>query len=141
MRLVDESQYINRFRQFDFEMLVWVWGQSETPGNEQRNYWSSSAAETDGSRNLAGIRNPVVDDLIELLIKSQSRTQLNQRARALDRVLLWNFYGVPHWHIRADRILYWDKFSRPDRPIRSGVMTARWWYDTTKAAALEEARQ
>ena len=141
VRLVDESQYINRFRQFDFDMLVWVWGQSETPGNEQRNYWSSSAAETDGSRNLAGIRNPVVDDLIELLIKSQSRTQLNQRARALDRVLLWNFYVVPHWHIRADRILYWDKFSRPDRPIRSGVMTARWWYDTTKAAALEEARQ
>jgi len=66
---------------------------------------------------------------------------LNQRTRALDRALLWNFYVIPHWHIRADRILYWDKFSRPSAPIRSGVMTARWWYDPLKAAALQKARQ
>ena len=141
VRLIDQSQYINRFRQFDFDMLVAVWGQSETPGNEQRNYWSSSAAATPGSRNLAGISDSVIDTLIEQLIKSVSRTQLNQRTRALDRALLWNFYVIPHWHIRADRILYWDKFSRPSTPIRSGVMTARWWYDPVKAAALQKARQ
>ena len=141
VRLIDQSQYINRFRQFDFDMLVAVWGQSETPGNEQRNYWSSSAATTPGSRNLAGVSDSVIDTLIEQLIKSVSRTQLNQRTRALDRALLWNFYVIPHWHIRADRILYWDKFSRPSIPIRSGVMTARWWYDPLKAAALQKARQ
>jgi microcin C transport system substrate-binding protein len=141
VRLVDQSQYINRIRQFDFDMLVAVWGQSETPGNEQRNYWSSGAAATPGSRNLAGISDSVIDTLIEQLIKSVSRTQLNQRTRALDRALLWNFYVIPHWHIRADRILYWDKFSRPSAPIRSGVMTMRWWYDPLKAAALQKARQ
>ena len=140
VRLIDQSQYINRFRQFDFDMLVAVWGQSETPGNEQRNYWSSSAAATPGSRNLAGVSDSVIDTLIEQLIKSVSRTQLNQRTRALDRALLWNFYVIPHWHIRADRILYWDKFSRPSAPIRSGVMTMRWWYDPLKAAALQKAR-
>ena len=79
--------------------------------------------------------------MIELLVKSESREQLNVRTRALDRVLLWGHYVVPHWHIRADRVLYWDKFSRPPSPVRSGVMTTRWWYDAQKAAALEQARQ
>lgn len=141
IRLVDQTQYIERYRQKDFDMLVAVWGQSETPGNEQREYWGSDAADSAGSRNLAGIKDPVVDELIELLVKSESREQLNVRTRALDRVLLWGHYVVPHWHIRADRVLYWDKFSRPATPVRSGVMTSRWWYDTQKAAALEQARQ
>ena len=141
IRLVDQTQYIERYRQKDFDMLVAVWGQSETPGNEQREYWGSEAADTAGSRNLAGITDPVVDELIELLVKSESREQLNVRTRALDRVLLWGHYVVPHWHIRADRVLYWDKFSRPPSPVRSGVMTTRWWYDAQKAGALEQARQ
>ena len=141
IRLVDQTQYIERYRQKDFDMLVAVWGQSETPGNEQREYWGSDAADSAGSRNLAGIKDPVVDELIELLVKSESREQLNVRTRALDRVLLWGHYVVPHWHIRADRVLYWDKFSRPATPVRSGVMTSRWWYDTQKATALEQARQ
>jgi microcin C transport system substrate-binding protein len=141
IRLVDQTQYIERYRQKDFDMLVAVWGQSETPGNEQREYWGSDAADTAGSRNLAGITDPVVDELIELLVKSESREQLNVRTRALDRVLLWGHYVVPHWHIRADRVLYWDKFSRPPSPVRSGVMTTRWWYDAQKAGALEQARQ
>ena len=141
IRLVDRTQYMERYRQKDFDMLVAVWGQSETPGNEQREYWGSDAADSIGSRNLAGIKDPVVDELIELLVKSDSREQLNVRTRALDRVLLWGHYVVPHWHIRADRVLYWDKFSRPATPVRSGVMRSRWWYDTQKAAALEQARQ
>ncbi len=141
IRLVDRTQYMERYRQKDFDMLVAVWGQSETPGNEQREYWGSDAADSVGSRNLAGIKDPVVDELIELLVKANSREQLNVRTRALDRVLLWGHYVVPHWHIRADRVLYWDKFSRPEIPVRSGVMRSRWWYDTQKAAALEQARQ
>ena len=141
IRLVDESQYINRFRQFDFDMIVWVWGQSETPGNEQQEYWSQQAAQTQGSRNLAGIADPVVDQLIELILQSESRQQLNQRTRALDRVLLWGHYVVPHWHIRADRVLYWDKFGRPTEPVRTGVMTSRWWFDEARAQALQRARQ
>ena len=140
IRLVDRTQYMERYRQKDFDMLVAVWGQSETPGNEQREYWGSDAADSVGSRNLAGIKDLVVDELIELLVKSDSREQLNVRTRALDRVLLWGHYVVPHWHIRADRVLYWDKFSRPATPVRSGVMRSRWWYDTQKAAALEQAR-
>ncbi len=101
IRLVDRTQYMERYRQKDFDMLVAVWGQSETPGNEQREYWGSDAADSVGSRNLAGIKDPVVDELIELLVKSDSREQLNVRTRALDRVLLWGHYVVPHWHIRA----------------------------------------
>ena len=141
IRLVAQTQYIERYRQKDFDMLVAVWGQSETPGNEQREYWGSDAADSPGRRNLAGIKDPVVNELIELLVKSESREQLNLRTRALDRVLLWGHYVVPHWHIRSDRVLYWDKFSRPPVPVRTGVMTSRWWYDAQKAAALEQARQ
>ena len=141
VRLVDENQYINRFRQFDFDMIVWVWGQSETPGNEQYEYWSQAAADSAGSRNLAGVRDPVVDELIGLMLRSDSREQLNQRTRALDRVLSWGHYVVPHWHIRADRILYWDKFGRPKTPVRTGVMTDRWWFDAERAGALEKERQ
>ena len=141
VRLVDENQYINRFRQFDFDMMVWVWGQSETPGNEQYEYWSQAAADSAGSRNLAGVRDPVVDELIGLMLRSDSREQLNQRTRALDRVLSWGHYVVPHWHIRADRVLYWDKFGRPDIPVRTGVMTDRWWFDAERASALEKERQ
>ena len=141
VRLVDENQYINRFRQFDFDMMVWVWGQSETPGNEQYEYWSQAAADSEGSRNLAGVRDPVVDELIALMLRSESREQLNQRTRALDRVLLWGHYVVPHWHIRADRVLYWDKFGMPKMPVRTGVMTDRWWFDAERAATLEQGRQ
>jgi len=141
VRLVDENQYINRFRQFDFDMMVWVWGQSETPGNEQYEYWSQTAADSQGSRNLAGVRDPVVDELIALMLRSESREQLNQRTRALDRVLLWGHYVVPHWHIRADRVLYWDKFGMPKMPVRTGVMTDRWWFDAERAATLEQGRQ
>ena len=141
VRLVDENQYINRFRQFDFDMMVWVWGQSETPGNEQYEYWSQAAADSQGSRNLTGVRDPVVDELIGLMLRSESREQLNQRTRALDRVLLWGHYVVPHWHIRADRVLYWDKFGMPKMPVRTGVMTDRWWFDAERAATLEQGRQ
>lgn len=137
IRLVDQAQYVNRIRSFDFDMLVFVWGQSENPGNEQRNYWITSSATQSGSRNLAGIKDPVVDQLVERIIASPNRAALVTNTRALDRVLLSGFYVIPNWHIPADRILYWDKFSRPDTPIKSGVMTNRWWFDQAKATQLE----
>lgn len=140
VRLVDQTQYINRLRSFDYDMFIFTWGQSESPGNEQRNFWSSAAADNPSSRNFAGIRDPVVDELIELVITAPSRESLVARTRALDRVLLSGYYVVPNWHIRSDRVLYWDKFSRPPDAVRSGVMVGRWWYDADRAAQLEQAR-
>lgn len=136
-RVVDSSQYVNRLRSFDFDMFVFVWGQSESPGNEQRIYWSSAAADQPDSRNFAGIRNPVVDELIEGVISACSREELEAWTRALDRALLWGFYVIPNWHMRADRVVYWDKYARPRMSVRSGVNTSLWWYDAERAAALE----
>jgi microcin C transport system substrate-binding protein len=136
IRLVDESQYINRLRSFDFDTAMLVWGQSESPGNEQRSYWSSAAADQPGSRNYAGIRDPVVDALIEQLITAPDRDSLVARTRALDRVLLWGFYVIPAWHLSADRVLYWDKFSFPANHGAKGVQVETWWYDAEKAARL-----
>ena len=141
VRLVDQSQYINRLREFDFDMLIRSWGESESPGNEQRSYWGSEAADSNASRNYAGIKNSVVDELIELLIIAPTRESLVARTRALDRVLLWGHYMIPNWHLRKQRILYWDKFSRPERPARFGTSTDLWWFDPAKAARLEARRR
>ncbi len=138
IRLVDVTQYINRVRSFDFDTLVLSLGQSENPGNEQREYWTTKAADEPGSRNYAGIKSEIVDELVDLVIASQDRETLNARVRALDRLLLFGFYVVPNWYLPADRILYWDKFSRPGIAVKSGVMTSRWWFDEAKAQALEE---
>ncbi|MDJ0943598.1 MAG: extracellular solute-binding protein [Kiloniellales bacterium] len=136
VRLVDSSQYINRLRAKDYDMLSSGWGQSSSPGNEQRNYWSTASADAAGSRNFPGIKDPVIDDLIELLIQAPSREELIFRTRALDRVLLWGFYIIPAWHLQVDRILYWDKFSYPETPPSDGTSTDFWWFDEDKAAAL-----
>nr|VFK68206.1 MAG: microcin C transport system substrate-binding protein [Candidatus Kentron sp. UNK]VFK72986.1 MAG: microcin C transport system substrate-binding protein [Candidatus Kentron sp. UNK] len=138
VRLVDSSQYINRLRSFDFDMFINVWGQSDSPGNEQRGYWSSASADSPAARNFAGIRDPVVDELVELLIQSPDRPTLVTRARALDRVLLHGHYVIPNWHHTADRILYWNKFSRPQHTAPTGVSLHRWWHDEEKAARLAE---
>jgi len=140
VRLVDQSQYINRLRSFDYDMLISVWGQSESPGNEQRSYWTSASAQQPGSRNLAGIHDPVVDQLVDGIIAASDRKQLVAYTRALDRVLLWDFYVIPNWHIAADRVLYWNKFSHPAIPVKVGVMVNRWWYDPAKAATLAAQR-
>jgi microcin C transport system substrate-binding protein len=136
VRLVDESQYINRLRAFDFDMAMLVWGQSETPGNEQRNFWSSAAAAQPGSRNYAGISDPAVDALIELLITAPDRESLVARTRALDRVLTWGFYVIPAWYSGLDRVLYWDRFSFPAVSPDRGVNIDAWWWDAAKAARL-----
>src|SRR3546814_1597659 len=108
-RLVDQSQYINRIRSFDFDVIVGGWGQSRSPGNEQAEFWGSDAADRAGSRNTIGIEDPVVDELIALVIAAPSRESLVVRTHALDRVLLWHHFVVPNWHTRPDRIVYRDK--------------------------------
>jgi microcin C transport system substrate-binding protein len=121
-------------------MIVAGWGQSESPGNEQRHFWSSVAADSPASRNFAGIKDPVVDELIELVIVAPTRESLIARTRALDRVLLWGHYVIPNWHLRKQRLLYWDKFSRPEKLARFGTSTDIWWFDPVKAARLEERK-
>ena len=138
VRLVDTSQYINRLRQFDFDIIVASWGQSESPGNEQRSYWSSAAAAAPGARNYIGIKDPVVDELIELVISAPSRQSLVTRTRALDRVLLWGHYVIPNWHVRVDRVASWNKFSRPAITPRHGNSLNYWWFDAAKDAALKK---
>ena len=133
VRLVDSSQYINRIQEFDFDMIVMVWGQSLSPGNEQRNMWSSVAADTPGSRNYIGIKSQVVDALIEEVIHAKTRQELITACRALDRVLLWGIYLIPHWHIRSYRVAYWNFFDRPRTKPKYGLgFLNTWWIDKEK---------
>ncbi|GAA0784758.1 extracellular solute-binding protein [Marinobacterium sediminicola] len=127
IRIVDVSQYINRLRQFDFDMVVYGFGQSSSPGNEQRDYWHSEAAQLPGSRNLIGIQDPAIDYLVEQLIAAPDREQLVYRARALDRVLQWNHFVIPHYHISAWRIAYWDKFEHPKISPTYDLGLDTWW--------------
>lgn len=127
IRLVDVSQYINRVRGFDFDVVVSSFGQSSSPGNEQRDYWHSSGADQPGSRNVIGIKNPAVDYLVEQLIQAPDREQLVLRTRALDRVLQWNHYVIPQFHINKYRVAYWDKFGMPDKRPRYSLGFDTWW--------------
>jgi len=140
-RLVDTSQYINRVRARDFDMMIFNNAQALSPGNEQRDQWGSAAADQPSSRNLAGIQDPVIDELIELVISAPSRESLIQRTRALDRVLLWGHYVIPQLIAPFDRILYWDKFGRPENVPLNGPDPLRWWIDPEKAATLEQRRR
>src|SRR5262249_58913874 len=114
VRIVDDPQYENRLRNWDFDMIVASWPESLSPGNEQRDYWGSRAADTPGSRNYVGIKNPAVDVLIERVIFAGSRADLVAATRALDRVRLWNQYVVPQFTLAVMRVARWDRFGRPD---------------------------
>lgn len=127
IRIVDVSQYINRLRSTDFDMIVGSFGQSSSPGNEQREFWGSEAADQPGSRNLIGIKDPVIDQLVELLIQAPDREQLVLRARALDRVLQWNHFVVPQFHIGSHRVAYWDKFEFPAIRPTYTIGLDTWW--------------
>jgi microcin C transport system substrate-binding protein len=136
VRTVDQAQYENRLRGFDFDVIISAWPQSLSPGNEQRGYWGSEAADRPGSRNLAGIRNPAVDALIDRVIFAKTRHELVAATRALDRVLLWNHYVVPQWTYTKERTLRWNRFGRPDKMPEFGAadFPAIWWWDPDKAA-------
>jgi microcin C transport system substrate-binding protein len=138
IRIVDDAQYQNRLRSFDFDMIIDQWAQSLSPGNEQREYWGSQAADQPGSRNTIGIKNPAVDALIDKVIFAKDRADLVAATKALDRVLLWNFYVVPQFTYPFARYARWDRFSHAE-PLpkygRSGLPSL-WWYDADKAAKI-----
>jgi microcin C transport system substrate-binding protein len=137
VRTVDSSQYRRRTDSFDYDMIVAGFPESDSPGNEQRDMWTSEAAQRTGSGNALGLADPAVDALVAELIASPDRKTLVTRTRALDRVLLWGEYAVPNWYIDSDRIAYWNRFGMPDVVPKNGVQIDAWWLDTAKAAALE----
>ena len=142
VRIVDSSQYERRAKSFDYDIIVNSVGQSHSPGNEQRFYFGSAAADKEGSRNVGGIKNPAVDKLIDKIVFAKDRDDLVAATHALDRVLLWNFYAVPQWHLPAARIASWDIFGRPEKlPSQDPVRVAQtWWIDPGKAKTIESAR-
>jgi microcin C transport system substrate-binding protein len=138
VRTVDDVQYQNRLRNWDFDMIVEGWAESLSPGNEQREYWGSQSADNPGSRNYIGIKNPAIDALIDRVIYAKSRDELVAATRALDRVLLWNHYVVPQFNYPFDRTARWDRFGHPDPAKYSsqGGFPTVWWWDAAKAAKI-----
>ena len=137
IRVVDNAQYENRLRSFDYDIIIDQWPESLSPGNEQREYWGSQAADQPGSRNAIGIKNPAIDALIDKVIFAKDRAELVAATRALDRVLLWNFYVVPQFTYGFSRYALWDRFSHAELPkyARSGLPSL-WWFDAEKAARI-----
>ncbi|WP_207485858.1 extracellular solute-binding protein [Arenibaculum pallidiluteum] len=137
LRIVDTAQYKNRTDAYDFDVTTEVIGQSLSPGNEQRDLWSSAAADVPGGQNLAGIRDPAIDDLIERLIRAESREDLVNHTRALDRLLLWGHYVIPQYHSDKNNVAYWNRFGHPAQPPRYGIgFPDTWWIDPAKDARL-----
>ena len=137
IRPVDSAQYKERLDTFDFDMVVASFGQSRSPGNEQRSFWSSAAADIPGSNNIIGIQNPVIDALVEEVVYAASREELVTATRALDRLLRWGHYVIPNWHISYDRLAYWDRFGQPAVIPDNGIILDAWWIDPERNAALE----
>ncbi|WP_020590862.1 extracellular solute-binding protein [Kiloniella laminariae] len=135
-RLVDQSQYYNRISDFDFDIVIIKLSASISPGTEQRGFWTSETADRKGSGNFSGIHDPAIDALVERVVSAKDREDLVASVRALDRALLWGFYVIPQFHTEDDRVLYWDKFSRPEITPWRGTSTAYWWFDQEKAEAL-----
>jgi microcin C transport system substrate-binding protein len=133
VRVVDTSQYINRMRDFDFDMVVYTFEQSSSPGNEQRYFWSSEAADVPGTRNFCGIKNKAVDQLVELVISAGSRQDLVNRCKALDQALLWGHYVIPHWYNDESHVAYTAKVKHPANLPPYNVALTAWWIDPAKA--------
>ena len=141
VRTVDTAQYLRRLETFDFDVITFGFGQSLSPGNEQRGYWGGEAAGQNGSRNFIGIKDPVIDELIEKLIAAPDRKSLIAHTRALDRVLQWGHYVIPHWHLDYDRLVFWNKFQRPETTPLRGVQFSTWWVNTQSADKTEQAQK
>ncbi len=141
IRAADTSQYENRVRSRDFDIIYSGWAQSMSPGNEQIEFFGSQSATRPGSRNYGGVNNPAVDHLIRKIVTAPDREELIAATKALDRVLLWNHYLVPGWTLRAARIARWDRFSHPDPlPEYAIGFPQIWWWDEAKAAKVGAAR-
>jgi microcin C transport system substrate-binding protein len=140
-RLVDTSQYKKREDDRDFDIIVDNLSQSISPGNEQRDFWGSAAAKENGSRNTIGLANPAVDKIIDKIVFATDRAELVAATRALDRVLLWNYYVIPQWNYPFERLATWDMFSRPAKlPSQNSSLLRIWWMDPAKQTALTAAR-
>jgi len=140
VRAVDAAQYQRLTDVFDFDMTMLVLPQSEFPGNEQREFFTCSGARAEGSINVAGICDPAIDALVEQVIAAPDRPRQITATRALDRVLLNNWYAVPNWHLGAVWAAYWDRFGHPPGTVRSGMVFDAWWIDPVRAAANDAAR-
>lgn len=140
VRTVDTSQYQERLNNFDFDAINFGIAQSLSPGNEQRSYWGSEAADTPGSQNVMGLQDPAIDALIALVINAEDRESLVNRTHALDRALTWQIFALPEWNNPYTWVAYWDKFDhpRPEEAPARGVPFTAWWYDADKAATLAE---
>lgn len=137
IRILDAAQYIERLRQFDYDLTVGGFPASSSPGNELWSFWGSAAASTPGSRNLTGLKSPVVDALISRITGAHDRQQLVNAVRALDRVLRAQWLVVPHYHTPVYRIAAWNRFSRPARQPRYGDGLDTWWLDAAKVQQLD----
>jgi len=126
-RRIDVNQYIERMRDFDFDMLISTFPQSLSPGGEQRNYWHSSAVDRRDSRNLAGIKSKAIDKLIEHVVLAKSREDLITASRALDRALQWSFIVIPNWHVSYDRLAYWPPITEPEKHPKYNLDLNAWW--------------
>ena len=141
VRLIDTPQYIERVRERDFDITTLVWGQSLSPGNEQRYFWGSDSADVEQSRNYAGIKNPAIDELIDKVIFAKDREELVAATKALDRVLLWNFYVVPQFYKSVDWTARWNRFSRPESlPEYHHGFPSIWWWDEAKVTETGEPK-
>ncbi len=140
VRTIDSAQYQKRIETFDFDMVVQTFSQSLSPGNEQRNFWGSNAAKTNGSRNIIGVNNFVIDNLIEKLINAKDRKELITITKALDRVLLWNHFVIPNWHISSYRVLFWDIFDQPKIKPKYSLGFDTWWINQKKYDFIKSKR-
>ena len=138
IRTVDTSQYTNRIRSFDYDMMVVGYGQSASPGNEQAQYWGSDAADTPGSRNYMGIKNPVVDAMIGHVTSANTREALTTAVQALDRVLLWGHYLIPQWYYPYTRAAYFNKLNRPQSEPLYRTDFYTWWVDEQPQPPLRQ---
>jgi microcin C transport system substrate-binding protein len=141
VRTVDPAQYQVRVDAFDYDMTVDSMGQSLSPGNEQRDFFTCEKARENGSQNVTGICNPVVDALVEQVVNAPDRAALVARTRALDRVLLWGNHVIPQWHLRSFRIAWWDKFGKPARNPKYGIGLDSWWIEAQRVGTVEEGRR
>ncbi len=138
VRTVDSTQYERQRQTFDFDMVVNVWGESLSPGNEQRGQWGSAAADQAGSDNLAGLKNAAIDRLIEAVIFATDRAALTTACKALDRALAWTQFVVPHWYSATTRLAYWNRFGMPDTlPEYDAPIPSGWWYEAEKARTVK----
>jgi microcin C transport system substrate-binding protein len=141
VRTVDPAQFQRLSDTYDYDMIVIAMGESDSPGNEQTGYWTCDSAKLEGGDNLMGVCDPVIDALVRDVVSTPDHAHLVVAARALDRVLLAGWYVVPHWYLQSVRVAYWDRFGRPDKPVRTGLAFDSWWIDPAKAAATDAARR